>query len=75
MTIGQCNKCGLRAEKSGKEICHLTGQAPVVELVPCPSFIELQMDGDEPFSPEQHLMMKKDLDARQGMKRVQGMRF
>lgn len=68
--------CGLQQTENNITICFLN-QKPVTEHCgeSCPDFIQVMMDGDEPFTPEQHLMMAKDNKTRQGMKNIRGMKF
>ena len=68
--------CGLQYTQDGMSYCFLSSaQTETACVLSCPNFIQQLLDGDEPFTPAQHLMMDKDSKARRGMKNIRGIKF
>lgn len=70
------SKCGLLYDEDGVLTCFQTKKPVQASCTPtCSYFIEQQFDGDEPYTPAEHLLLGEDWRARKGMKSIQGMRF
>jgi hypothetical protein len=70
-----CDKCGLNYIKDGQNYCYKTQNAINTQQTECNFFIDIRYDGDEPYSPEQHLyFLQADIESKK-MKNMQGMRF
>ena len=71
-----CKDCGFYYTDKGIDKCHKLNKAVApTECGECKAFVPRQYDGSEPFSPEEHEWLYRDVLNRKKMTNMQGLRL
>jgi len=75
MAESLCQKCGFHYIDNDEEKCYILKQTNEFEISECRTYITRQYDGKEPFTPEEHEWLFRDIQEKKKMNNIQGLRF
>jgi len=71
-----CKECGFFYTNNGMEKCHISKETITSDKGgECKTFIIRQYDGKEPFTPQEHEWLLRDMIEKKKMTNMQGLRF
>lgn len=75
MAESLCKKCGFHYIDSNEDKCYMSKQTIDNEFTECKTYITRQYDGNEPFTPEEHEWLFRNISENKKMKNIQGLKF